>query len=139
MKTANVAVTKWGERAAGAAGDFAEGARTTDKDQAARAIAAKAIYQQALQESFGRDAYAKGLAKSGKAGWLSGIEQKGSANYGTGVTTESARQKYISNSGRYDSARKAADVLVRGARGSAANLARVAAVVNALRAVKIGR
>ncbi len=139
MKTANVAVAKWQGRAAAAGGDYAEGARTTDKDQAQRAIAAKAIYQQALTESFGRDAYAKGLTRSGKQGWLAGVEQKGASNYGTGVGADVARNKYVTNSSKYDSARRAADSLPRGPRGSATNLARVAAVANALRAVKVGK
>ncbi len=139
MKQASEAVVKWQSRAAGAGGDYAEGARTTDKDQAQRAIAAKAVYQQALTESFGRDAYAKGLQKSGKQGWLTGIEQKGAQNFSTGVSAEIARSKYVTNSSRYDGARKAADSLPRGARGSAQNLNRVAAVANALRAVKVGK
>ena len=139
MKSANQAVIKWQSRAGQAAGDYADGARTTDKDQAQRAIAAKAIYQQALTESFGRDAYAKGLQKSGKAGWLAGVEQKGTQNYGTGVSAENSRSKYVTNSSKYDSARKAADNIPRGPRGSAANLNRVAAVANALRAVKVAK
>ncbi len=138
-KTANQAVIKWQSRSGQAAGDYAEGARTTDKDQAQRAIAAKAVYQQALTESFGRDSYAKGLQRSGKSGWLAGVEQKGSQNYGTGVSSESARSKYVTNSSKYDVARKSADTLPRGPRGSAANLNRVAAVMNALRAVKVGK
>ncbi len=139
MKTATTAVTKWQSRAAGASADYAEGARTTDKDQAQRAIAAKAIYQQGLTESFGRDAYAKGLARSGKQGWLQGVEQKGASNYSTGVSAEVARSKYVTNSSKYDSARKAADTIARGPRGSAANLSRVNAVVTALRAAKVAK
>ena len=138
-KTASTAVLKWQQRASGAGSDYAEGARTTDKDQAQRAIAAKTIYQQALTESFSRDAYAKGLQKSGKAGWLAGVEQKGASNYSTGVSADVARSKYVSESGKYDSARKASDSIPRGPRGSAANLNRVAAVVNALRAAKVGK
>ncbi len=138
-KTASVAVVKWQSRSAGAGSDYAEGARTTDKDQAQRAIAAKAVYQQALQESFTRDAYARGLGKSGKAGWLAGVEQKGTANYSTGVSADSARQKYLSESGKFDPARKAADSLPRGPKGSPANLQRVTAVVSALRAAKVGK
>jgi len=126
-------------RTGAAAGDYVDGARGTDKDQAQRAIAAKTVYQQALTESFGRDAYAKGLGKSGKAGWLSGVEQKGATNYATGASSELARSKYVSNSGRYDTGRRAADSLPRGARGSAGNLQRVAAVANALRAIKVGK
>ena len=139
MKSANEAVSKWQARAGGASGDYADGAKSTDKDQAQRAIAAKAVYQQALTESFGRDAYAKGLSRSGKGGWLAGVEQKGMQNFSTGVSSDIARNKYVQNSSRYDSARKAADSLPRGARGSAQNLNRVAAVANALRAVKVGK
>lgn len=138
-KTASVAVVKWQNRSAAASTDYGEGAQATDKDQSAKAIAAKGIYQQALTESFGRDAYAKGLSKSGKQGWLNGVLQKGVANYGTGVGAAIARDKYITNSSKYDSARRAADSLPRGPRGSAGNLARVAAVANALRAVKVSK
>jgi hypothetical protein len=139
MKTANEAVAKWQTRAGSASTDYADGATGTDKDQAQRAIAAKAVYQQALTESFGRDAYAKGLGRSGKAGWLKGVQEKGQQNYSTGVSANGAREKYVSNSAKYDSARNAAASLPRGARGSAGNLARVAAVANALRAVKVGK
>ncbi|MEK7578905.1 MAG: hypothetical protein AAB456_04345 [Patescibacteria group bacterium] len=138
-KNASSAVLKWQQRAAGASTDYADGARATDKDQAQRAIASKTIYQQALTESFGRDAYAKGLQKSGKAGWLAGVEQKGATNYSTGVSADIARSKYVSESSKYDNARKAADSMPRGPRGSAANLNRVSTVVNALRAVKVGK
>lgn len=139
MKSASVASVKWGARAAAASGDYLDGAKATDKDQAARAIAAKEVYKQALTASFGRDSYAKGLAKSGKQGWMNGVEQKGAANYGTGVSAPAALSKYASESGKYDSARRAADGLARGPRGAAANLARVAAVANAQHAVKVGK
>lgn len=138
-KTANIAVGKWQQRAANASTDYTEGARTTDKDQAQRAIAAKGIYQQGLQESFARGSYEKGLQRSGKAGWIAGVEQKGGQNYGTGVSSDIARSKYVTNSSKYDSARKAADSLPRGPRGSAANLNRVAAVANAMRSIKVGK
>lgn len=139
MKSANEAVSKWQSRAGAASTDYAEGARGTDKDQAARAIAAKEVYKTALTESFGRDAYAKGLTKSGKSGWLQGVEQKGAQNFSTGVSADIARNKYVQNSSKYDQARKAADSLPRGARGSAQNLQRVAAVANQLRSVKVGK
>jgi len=139
MKTANIAVNKWQSRASAAGGDYAEGCRTTDKDQAQRAIAAKGVWQQSLQDAFSRGAYEKGLGRSGKQGWLQGVEQKGTANFGTGVSSEVARSKYVTNSGKYDAARKAADTIARGPRGSAANINRVTAVVNALRAAKVGK
>lgn len=133
------ASTKWQQRAGSSATEYASGAQNTDKDQSAKAIAAKTIYQQALTDSFGRDAYAKGLQKSGKAGWLAGVMEKGQNNYGSGVSASSSLSKYQVNSGKYDGARKAADTIARGPKGSAGNLQRVTAVVNALHATKIGK
>lgn len=139
MKTASQSVAKWATRTSAASGDYVAGVNSTDKDQSAAAIAAKEIYKSALTASFGRDAYAKGLQKSGNAGWKAGVAQKGGQNFSTGVSTSGAQSKYAANSGAYDSARGAASSLPRGQRGSAQNLARVAAVANALHAVKVGK
>lgn len=138
MKSASQSVEKWQGRAGAASTDYLEGAQKTDKDQAARAIAAKEIYKSELTASFGRDSYAKGLSKSGKAGWIKGVVEKGGQNYSTGVTTESARQKYVAESGKYDGARNASANMPKGVRGSAQNLNKVVAVANALHAVKVG-
>ena len=135
MRTAQESTAKFIERAGSAAGLYRSGSEQTTKDQSARAIGAKAIYQAALTASFSRDAFAKGLQKSGKAGWLSGVVQKGADRYAPGIAVSGS--KYATNSGRFDGARQAADNLPRGVKGSPTNLARVAAVVNALRAVKV--
>lgn len=139
MKSANESVAKWQNRTAAASQDYSDGAASTDKDQAARAIAAKEVYKTALTESFGRDAYSKGLQRSGKGGWLRGVQEKGAQNFSTGVGSNTAREKYTTNSGKYDGARKAAEGLPRGARGNPANLQRVAAVANAQRAIKVSK
>jgi hypothetical protein len=139
MKTASQSVVKWASRTSAASGDYVIGVQETAKDQAQRGIAAKEIYKQALTESFGRDAYAKGLQRSGNQGWKQGVAEKGGQNFSTGVSAPAAQSKYVENSGKYDSARQAADKLPRGPRGSAGNLARVAAVANALRAVKVAK
>jgi len=139
MKTASQSVTKWAQRTGAASQDYAAGVRDTDKDQASRAIAAKEIYKAALTESFGRDAYAKGLQRSGNQGWKMGVAEKGAQNFSTGVSTQGAQSKYTENSARYDTARMAAEKLPRGPRGSAQNLARVSAVANAMRAVKVAK
>ena len=136
MKTAQASAQKFVDRASGASSDYVAGASATTKDQSARAIGAKKIYQDALTASFGRDSYAKGLQKSGKAGWLEGITKKGADRYSSGVAVSAS--KYATNSGKYDSARGAADNLPRGLKGSQTNLDRVKAVVTALRNTKIG-
>lgn len=135
MRTAQQSAQKFVERASGASGDYVAGASSTSKDQSARAIGAKEIYKSALTASFGRDAYAKGLQKSGKSGWLDGVTKKGAERYAGGVAVSAS--KYATNSGKYDGARGAADSMPRGLKGSAQNLAKVATVVNALRAVKL--
>lgn len=139
MKSASTAVTKWQQRASMSASDYGAGAQATEKDQSARAIAAKANYAAGIQESITAGRYEKGLAKSGKQGWLDGVQEKGVQNYGTGVSADRSRNKYLENSGKFDNARKAADSLPRGPRGSAQNLNRVTVVANALRAAKVGK
>lgn len=139
MKTASQSAGKWATNAGSASGNYLEGASSTTKDQSAAAIAAKGLYQQGIQEAISRDAYAKGLSKSGKAGWLRGVQEKGAANFGVGVTSPSAQSKYAQESGRFDSARNAASGQPRGAKGSPQNLQRVAAVVNAMRAIKVAK
>lgn len=136
-KSAAEVSQKWANRAGAASSDYASGVQTTTKDQAGRAIAAKAIYQTALQESFARDAYAKGLQKAGTAKWKTKASEIGSLRYGSGVSA--AVNDYATNSGIYDNARKAADALPRGVKGSETNLARVKAVTTALRAEKVKR
>jgi len=135
MRTAQQSTAKFIERAGSASGLYKSGSEQTTKDQSVRAIAAKAIYQQALTASFSRDAFAKGLQKSGKSGWLRGIQEKGAERYAPGIAVSGS--KYATNSGKYDTARQAADNMPRGTKGSSTNLARVTAVVNALRAVKL--
>lgn len=137
MKSAQQSATKFVERAGAASSDYAQGVQTTTKDQAARAIAAKEIHKQATMEALNRDAYAKGLQKSGQQGWKEGVAKKGVNRYAEGVSVSAG--KYATNSAPYDGARGAADNLPKGLKGSAASLARVKAVMDAQRAIKISR
>lgn len=135
-KNAQAVAEKFVNRAGAASGDYVSGSEQTTKDQSSAAIAAKAIYQQALTASFARGSFEKGLAKSGKSGWLNGVRSKGSERFASGVAASAG--KYAQESGKYDGARNAASSLPRGLKGSATNLARVSAVVNALRTAKTG-
>lgn len=136
MKSAQDVASKFATRAGAASGDYVKGAESTSKDQSSAAIAAKSVYQQALTASFSRDAYAKGLSRSGKNGWLEGVRSKGQDRFGTGVAASA--NKYATNSAKFDGARGAANNLPRGVKGSPTNIARVTAVVNALRTAKVG-
>lgn len=136
MKSAQSVAQKFVERASAASQDYVEGASATSKDQAAAAIAAAPLYAAAVQAAITRGSFAKGLQRSGKAGWLAGVQAKGGERFAGGVSASSG--KYATNSGRYDGARGAAGSMPRGLKGSEANLARVKAVVNALRTAKVG-
>mgnify|MGYP007071617666 CR=1 FL=1 len=138
MKTASDSAKKWGERAGSAAGDYVKGAQNTTKDQAANAKAAIPVMKAAINKAIDSGRVAKGLDKSGKAGWQRGIEEKGGSRYSEGVNTAGAQSKYATNSGAYDSARNASANMPRGEKGSLVNLAKVATVVNALRKQKVG-
>ncbi len=135
MRSAQESAQKFVDRASSATDLYVSGATSTSKDQSARAIGAKKLYQDGLVASFTRDAYAKGLQKSGKAGWVDGVTKKGKDRYAGGVAVSAS--KYATNSAKYDGARMAADNMPRGLKGSQTNLDRVKTVVTALRAVKL--
>lgn len=135
MKSASQSAQKFVERASVASGDYQSGAEQTTKDQSALAIAAAPSYAQGVQAAIQRGAYAKGLQKSGKGAWLEGVRRKGVARFAEGVAASAS--KYATNSAKYDTARGAAASLPRGPKGDPKNLARVTAVVNALRAARV--
>lgn len=137
MKTASQSGAKFVERAGAASGDYGSGVASTTKDQAASAIAAKANYVAGLQASFARGAYEKGLSASGNTGWKRGVAEKGVNRFAEGVA--SGQSKYVTNSGKYDGARGAADSLPRGPKGSEQNFSRSKTVGQALRAAKVGK
>ena len=136
MKSAQAVAQKFVNRASGASGDYVEGAKTTSKDQNARAIASAEVHKQATLQALNEGRFAAGLRRAGKDSWLNGVEKKGGIRYGDGVAN--SQEKYAVNSGRYDSARGAAESIPRGVKGSPANLQRVSAVVTALRKQKVG-
>ena len=137
MKTASQSASKFVERAGAASGDYVSGAQSSNKDQAAAAIAGVANWKAGLTAAMTAGRYEKGLQSSGKAGWLKGVTEKGANRFAEGVA--SGASKYATNSGKYDSARGAADSLPRGPKGSEANFARAKAVGQALRNAKVGK
>lgn len=139
MTPASTAATKWQRNAGLAGSSYLAGAQGTTKDQSAAAIAAKSNWQAGLTAAFSAGSFEKGLQRSGKQGWINGIQQKGEANYTQGVGAAASASKYSTNSGRFDAARGAAASSPRGPKGSPGNLQRVALVANAEHAAKVGK
>ena len=136
MKTAQQSAEKWVSRSGQASGDYSKGAQETTKDQAALAAAAEGNYKLAVIAAANAGRFGAGVRKAGKAKWLKGVVEKGASRFAEGVA--SASGDYATESARFDGARNAAASLPRGPKGSAGNLNRVAAVANALRAVRVG-
>lgn len=136
MKTAAESAKKFVQNAGAAVEFYTKGAESTQKDQSAAAIAAKGAYAAGVQKGIARGAYEKGLSKSGKQGWLTGVKTKGANRFGEGVAASSDR--YATESGKYDGARQAGSNLPRGPRGSAENYTRSSTVGKALNALRVG-
>lgn len=136
MKTAQQSSQKWVDRSGQASGDYVKGATETTKDQAALAAAAEPNYKAGVIAAANAGRYGAGVRKAGKQKWLDGVTKKGGNRFAEGVA--SASSDYATESARFDGARNAAASLPRGPKGSAGNLQRVAAVANALRAVRVG-
>lgn len=138
MKTAQESAAKWVERASVGGDEYLKGARSPKRSQSGAAIAAKPIMVSEFNAAATRGAIEAGLRRAGDAGWFAGVEQKGVQNYTTGIASPLAQQKFIAGSGRFDAARNSAAGMPTGPKGSPQNLAKVAKVVAALRAVKTG-
>lgn len=136
MKSASQSAEKFVQRASAASQDYGAGVQGTTKDQAAAAIAGKGNWAAGIQAAITGDRFAKGLQKSGTAGWKAGVANKGVNRFGEGVANSSS--KYAENSGKYDGARGAASSLPRGPKGSPQNFQRSQAVGMALRKAKVG-
>jgi hypothetical protein len=82
---------KWAQRAGAASQDYVDGARRTDKDPTALAIAAIPRMRSQVLAAIDSGKVASGLRRSGKQGWLDGVVNKGQANYSTGVANAEAK------------------------------------------------
>lgn len=123
-KTIAQVVEKWARRAATAGPDYEAGIRA-GKNQAENAIAAKQLWFQALTQANQRDAFAKGLQKSGTAKWQRKSLEVGAARWPQGVGA--AQPDYQANFGPILDALNAVVPPKRLPKGDPGNLLRVAA------------
>jgi hypothetical protein len=127
---------KWVTRSQGASADYVAGASTAKTSQSAAAAASVATWQQAVNSPEAAKRFVANLNAAGDAAWQNGIKVKGAARYAPGVAA--AQNKWASNVSPYLQALASLNLPPRGLRRSAQNLQRVAAVDQALAAVKTG-
>ena len=128
---------KWARRAASAGQEYSDGVSQTTRSWATAAGAAAANFASGVQAAIARGGFAKGVAKAGDAKWKKNALAKGPARFAEGVAV--AEPDYMTGVGPYLEAIGRTDLPPRGPVGSAGNLARVGAIANALRQLKVGR
>jgi hypothetical protein len=134
IKDAAAVAAKWAKRAGAAGADYTSGVQNPRTDQAAAAAAAAPVWAQAVADAATRDAFRKGVTAAGTAKWQAAASTIGAQRYPQGVNA--GTQNYQQKEGPYLAALSAITLPPRGVKGS--NNARVQAVVDALRKVKLG-
>jgi hypothetical protein len=137
VKDPTTVANKWNTRAQGAVNDYAAGAANPKQPQAASAIAAASLWQQAVAAPAALASFTSGLNKSGEQGWLNGVNVKGKARYAGGITAGMA--KFTTNITPFLQAIAGITLPAKGLRGSAQNIQRVAAIAEALHTLKLQR
>lgn len=128
---------KWNRRASSAGQEYTEGVGSPRRPWAAATKAAEANYEQGVQASIGRKAFGKGVDAAGDAKWRERSETLGGARFASGVAA--SQDEYTKGFSRYHQVLSSLSLPPRGAKGSPANLQRVAAVATALRNAKTGK
>jgi hypothetical protein len=134
IKDPSVVAQKWAKRAGAAGADYTSGVQNPRTDQATAAAAAAPVWAQAVADAATRGAYAKGVQAAGTAKWQAAAASIGAQRYPQGVNAGVAN--YQAKEAPYLSALSSLTLPPRGVKGS--NNARVQAVVDALRKVKLG-
>lgn len=128
---------KWARRASSAGQEYSEGVQNTPRSWQGAATAATKNYDAGVQAAIQRGAFGKGVAKAGDAKWKRGATEKGPARFAQGVQT--AEQDYSAQMAPFLEAIGRVDLPARGPVGSPGNFARVQAIGQALRQLKVGR
>jgi len=134
VKDTSSSATKWATRSAAAAQDYVNGA--SNAQQAEAAIAAVGNWQASVSSPTAAKMFTAGLQKSGDAGYVAGVKNKGATRYPQGV--QGASSKWQAGFAPYAQVLNSLTLPPRGVRRSPQNIARVQAVVNAMATAKTG-
>ncbi len=125
----------WAKRAAGAKAEYKEGVENPRRNWEEAAQAKSETYRLALEESFGRDAYTKGL-EGKNSRWQSKASKLGPGRYSEGV--RDAESDYRSGFAPFHARIQATTLPPGGPKGSPENIERVRVMAEALHNEKIG-
>lgn len=128
---------KWVEVTAVRAADYEAGVRDPRRAWAASTLAAEDAWKAGIQEAITQKSFSKGVQRAGDGGWQSGAIEKGVARWAPGIAV--SQHKYEQAVAPYFAAIARVQLPPRYARRDKRNMLRVAAIVDALVAVKTGR
>lgn len=77
---------RWATNGAAASQRWLDGANATTVDPTALAVAAGPKYLANVQAAYQQNRWQRGLQRSGKSGWLNGINGKGAGNFSNGIS-----------------------------------------------------
>jgi len=134
IKTIEQSSSKWVRRASVATPDYQAGVENPRTPWAASAAAGESNYKTGVIAAANRGSYGQGVKAAGDEKWRAHTLKKGPGRYAEGVAI--GQDDWQKGFAPYQTVISALNLPPRGARGTAANLQRVAAVASALRALK---
>lgn len=133
--TAQIA-KKWATVTPGRSADYEAGVQAPRKDWARVTVAAADAWKAGVTAAIAAGSFSRGVAKAGVAKWQQGAITKGVQRWGPGV--QLAEEAYATGFAPYADAIRRTTLPPRFARRDPRNMARVTAIVDALKKVKEG-
>ena len=133
IKPMSQASDKWVRRAGVATPDYTAGVKNPRRSWAEASRAANSSYVQGVTAAAQQGKYASGVTAAGDNKWQQGATSKGPGRYTEGVAI--AQPAWEAGYAPYHQAISSLTLPARGPRRSPQNLARVAAVVQAMQSV----
>lgn len=125
---------KWATVTPQRSADYEAGVKDPKARWSAMTLAAADAWKAGITDAISRNAFHKGVSKAGDTAWQEGAVLKGVQRWGPGV--QIAEPKYVAGFAPYHAAISRLTLPARYARRDPRNMARVAAVVDALKKVK---
>lgn len=137
IKDLSTISSKWGRVTPGRQEDYKLGIQNPRKDWGTQTAASDANYKAGVDAAQAKGLFKKGVEAAGTSKWKEKALLKGPARFAEGVFT--ATSDYQKGFQPYHDAIKSANIGPRFPRRDPRNLQRVAAIVNAITAVKVGK
>lgn len=137
VKDPGASAAKYAARAGGAAAAYSAGINSPKRPWAATTVAAQATYGQGVQAAIANNSFAKGVQKAGDGKWQANATGKGAQRYPSGV--QAGQSNYAAAVTPYFNAIANVQLPPRFPKGDPQNVNRVTAIINALRAHKVGK